>query len=437
MLNQVRAALGGVRRRETDAVDAVEPVDAAPVDDAVSVGEEAVDGDAPSEAAVVPEAVAVGNEDDSPAVQALLPGGLSLRLTLRARPAALARSLALAAACAVTGFLMLTALGHAARHPAHAPDSLARLGWCAVPLAAVALSAVAVFRSETSASPSPALAAIGIGPARLPLLATAQAVLTCVLGSGVALVAFLLLRDHLTAGRPLPAAGVATLLAVAPLTVAGACLAGLRPGRDQVRPILGPAIGIIMVLWGLAAEIMGPDPVGRGHGTVVQLPGGLGPIGPMVLAGWALTVAGPVVAGPGLVHVTGRLLSVWRPRAVRLLAGRALQADAARIGQPLGLLCAAGCAGLSGWALRDADSRPLGALTVLAAAVVLLCPVLALVSATAGARRARAESAGVLTALGAPRGVLRSAALVRTAVLLGVFVPLTLALAWLAVPHHG
>ncbi len=371
-----------------------------------------------------------------PASYGLLPGGLSLRLTLRARPLALLRRLLLAITCAGTGFLLLAALGHAAGHPAHTTNALVRLAWCAVPLAAVTQLAVSVFRLETRAAVTPALAAVGLGPARLPLLAAAQAVVTCVVGSAVALVSFLAFRDRLTGIAPLPAAGTATLLAVVPLAVALACLIALRPRGTRSHNVAGPVWGVASVAAGLAAEIYAAGPTHPSH-HMLPLPGGLGSIAPVALAGWVLVVTGPALAGPGLIHLTGRVLSTYHPGALRLLAGRALQADASRIGRPLGLLSATVCAAASAAALRDPGARPLGALTVLAAAVVLLCAVVALACAVAHAMRARTDTAVVLSTLGAARGLLRSSAVLRTVILVALFAPVIVVLAWLAVPLPG
>lgn len=374
-------------------------------------------------------------EDDPaaflPSPHGLLPGGLSLRLTMRARPLALLRRLLLAAACAATGFLLLAAVSHAAGAPEHPSTALVRLAWCAVPLAAVAQLAVAVSRTETETTPG--LAAVGLGPSRLPLLAAAQTVLTCVLGSAAALVAFLRLRDHLAGTAPLPAAGVATLLAVVPLVASAACVIALRPGRHVTGAVAGPVWGIAATAVGLAAELYARSPARHPHGTI-PLPGGLGSIAPVVLTGWALVVAGPALAGPGLVHLTGRLLSAYHPGALRLLAGRALQADAGRIGRPLGVLSTAVCTVASAYAIRDAASRPLGPLTLLASAVVLLCPAVALAAAMSHARHDRNGTAITLTTLGAAQSLLRSSTLLRTAVLLTVLIPVTATLTWLAIP---
>lgn len=370
-----------------------------------------------------------------PVPYGLLPGGLSLLLILRARRAALLYRLLLAAACAVTGFLLLAAFRHAAGHPAHVSAELFRPAWCVLPLAAVAWYAVAVAADGIRAA-APGLAAAGLGPARLPLLAAAQTVVTCVLGSAVALVAFLGLRGRLTGSAALPAAGVATLLAVVPLVASVACLIASRPRARRTHTMTGLVCGIAAVAVGLAAELHGGTPPHASHGTV-PLPGGLGPMTPLALIGWALVAAGPVVAGPGLVDLTGRLLSAHRPGALRLLSGRALQEDASRIGRPLGVLSAAGCAVVSAAAIHSAAARPPGPLSLLAVAVVVLCPALALACAAAGARHARAEVADTLAALGAAPGLLRSTAVVRAAVLLAVFAASALVLAWLAQPLRG
>ncbi|MFI1418983.1 hypothetical protein ACH4VX_13490 [Streptomyces sp. NPDC020731] len=168
---------------------------------------------------------------------------LALRLTRGAHPAVQLRRLLVASASAGTGFLLLSALGHALGHPGPSSSAL-RLAWCAVPLAATVHFAVAVARTDPGTRPRPGLSAIGLGPARLMALSAAATALSCVLGSMLALLVFLHLRgdltgmpfdgaatDFLAAGRPLPLPAVLTLLALVPLSASAAVAVALRPRR--------------------------------------------------------------------------------------------------------------------------------------------------------------------------------------------------------------
>ncbi|MFD7701038.1 hypothetical protein [Streptomyces caelestis] len=166
---------------------------------------------------------------------------LALRLTRGAHPAVQLRRLLVAAASAGTGFLLLSALGHALNHPDPSASAL-RLAWCAVPLAATAYFAVAVARTDPGTRPRPGLSAIGLGPVRLMAISAATTALSCVLGSALALLVFLQLRgdltgtpfggaaaDFLAAGRPLPMPAALTLLALVPLSASAAVAVALRP----------------------------------------------------------------------------------------------------------------------------------------------------------------------------------------------------------------
>ncbi|MGW2029928.1 hypothetical protein [Streptomyces sp. NPDC001356] len=153
-----------------------------------------------------------------------------------------------------------------------------------------------------------------------------------------------------------------------------------------------------------------------------------------VLLGWLLTATGLVLAAPGLTHLCGRLLQSTRPGALRLLAGRVLMAEAARIGRPLGVVCAVASAGYATTALYDGTgpapaSGPLSALGVLVVAGSTLATLL---TAAVEARQCRAETVAALLRLGAPAGMLRGAAVLRAAALLALFGPLTLGIAALS-----
>ncbi|MFJ8494060.1 hypothetical protein ACIRBZ_37815 [Streptomyces sp. NPDC094038] len=189
--------------------------------------------------------------------------------------------------------------------------------------------------------------------------------------------------------------------------------------------------GIAVLAAGLAVESYAGATETARHTT---LPGGLagGPAG--VLAGWALTALGLILAAPGLTHLCGRLLQSVRPGARRLLAGRVLMAEATRIGRPLGVVCAVASAAFAATALHGGDggAPAFGPLTVLGGLVVAGCTVGTLLIAAVEAHQSRADTTAALLRLGAPATVLRSAAALRTGALLALFGPLTLLIAELA-----
>ncbi|MCM3300701.1 hypothetical protein M4D73_21135 [Streptomyces pseudogriseolus] len=170
---------------------------------------------------------------------------LALRLSLGAQPAVQVRRLLVAGASAGTGFLLLSALGHALTHPDPAASAL-RLAWCTAPLAATVYLAVAVARTDPATRPRPGLSAVGLGPVKLMVISAATTALSCLLGSVLALLVFLQLRGDLTgmpldggareflaAGRPLPMPAALTLLALVPLSASAAAAVSLRP-REPV-----------------------------------------------------------------------------------------------------------------------------------------------------------------------------------------------------------
>ncbi|MDI5965282.1 hypothetical protein [Streptantibioticus silvisoli] len=369
-----------------------------------------------------------------PVSSGLLPGALSLRLALRARPVSAARRLLLAAVSAATGYLLLACLGDAADGPWQSHGALVRLAWCLVPLAVVALLAVAVGRAEVSGGTAAGLATAGFGPARLPQLAAAQVAQAGLLGSAAALVTFVYQREQATDPATLPYAGLATLLLAVPLVTAAACLVALRPRRTWAGTRLTAAVtGVVALAAGVLLVHLAGVPAHGGW----RLPGGLGRIAPATFTGWALALLGTLLAAPGLLALTGLLLSVFRPGARRLLAGRALRGDAGRLGPPVGLLASTAVAAWSAHVMRQHATRPAGHLTLLAAAVVVAGALACLAAAADDARRARATTTRLLTTLGAGPGLLRSTAYLRTAVLLAVCGPLTAVVAWLAVPGVG
>ncbi len=156
---------------------------------------------------------------------------------------------------------------------------------------------------------------------------------------------------------------------------------------------------------------------------------------PGLLVGWALTALGLALMGPGLTHLCGRLLQSARPGALRLLAGRVLMEEAARIGRPLGVVCAVASAAYATAAVYDADGpggSAFGPLSTLGALLVAGCAVATLLTAAVEAKHARADTTAALLRLGAPAGTLRGAAAVRAGALGALFGPLTLAVAELA-----
>ena len=161
----------------------------------------------------------------------------------------------------------------------------------------------------------------------------------------------------------------------------------------------------------------------------LSLSGVLSNHAPGVLGGWMLTALGLVLAGPGLTQLCGLLIAVGRPGAVRLLAGRVLQLEAGRVGRPLGVLCAVAAGGLAAaelYAKSPADgARLLGPLTVLGAALVVICVTASALTAAAESRASRAHANAALARLGAPRRLLRGAAAVRMSVLCLVLGSLT------------
>ncbi|MGW5846395.1 hypothetical protein ACWFQ8_00265 [Streptomyces sp. NPDC055254] len=344
---------------------------------------------------------------------------LALRLARGSRPLVQLRRMLVAAASAGTGFLLLYVLVGAVDRPA---GSFPRLLWALIPLAATVQFAVAVARTDPATRPREGLDAVGLGPVRLLLAAAVSTAVACTLGSAVALAAFLHLRGDLAglpfdgagahllhAEQPLPVAAALTLLALVPLAASAGTALALRP---RVRP---PAPQTVLP-WGITLTACG-----------IAVEAYAGPGGAGVLAGWSLTALGLALAGPGLAHACGTLLLAVRPGALRLLAGRALQEEASRLGPPLGVLCAVGAGALTALALRDRGGMlvPLGPLTGPAAALVALCAAATLLTSAVETRQNRSSGREALLDLGAPAKVLRTAASVRAAALAAVCLPLS------------
>ncbi|MER7566681.1 hypothetical protein ACGFWE_36155 [Streptomyces sp. NPDC048523] len=206
------------------------------------------------------------------------------------------------------------------------------------------------------------------------------------------------------------------------------------PGQDSALPPLpreapkGLPWGVAVLAAGLAVEAYANR---QGTTPAAPLPGGLAGA-PSVLIGWLLTAVGLAVAGPGLTHLCGRLLQSTRPGALRLLAGRVLMAEAARIGRPLGIVCAVTSGAYAMASLYDTAGPEVGPLTTLGLLLVASCTLATLLTAAVEAKHARSDTTAALVRLGAPATMLRSAAALRAGALLALFGPLTLVVAELA-----
>lgn len=371
---------------------------------------------------------------------------LALRLARGAHPLVQLRRLLVAAASAGTGFLLLCTLGHALAHPETAANSVLRLAWCALPLAATVYFAVAVARSDPGTQPRAGLSAVGLGPARLTLLAAISTAIACTLGSMLALLFFLHLRGDLSglpfdgaarellaADRPLPLAATLTLLTWVPLAASAASALALRPRlarpvkdiAQPQEPATAPAglpWGFALLAAGLAVETYAASARGAAGS---RLPGGLTGSPTGVLVGWTLTALGLALAGPGLTYLCGRALQSVRPSAVRLLAGRVLQEEARRVGRPLGVVCAVASGLYAAGVVYGERASGVGPLATLGALLVVGCAVATLVTASFEARQARRHTTEALLRIGAPATALRGAVALRACALLALFGPLT------------
>ncbi|MGW7273907.1 hypothetical protein ACWGH5_25660 [Streptomyces sp. NPDC054864] len=385
---------------------------------------------------------------------------LALRLARGAHPLVQLRRLLVAGASAGTGFLLLCTLGYAMSHPDASGGAVLRLAWCVAPIAATVYFAVTVARTDPATRPRSGLSAVGLGPARLMVLATISTAVACTLGSMVALLFFLHLRGDLSglpfdgagaellaAGQPLPLPAALTLLALVPLLASAGSAAVLRPrtpksnGKQDAHdagpadpnapaaPPSGLPWGVALLAAGLAVETY----ASRSHGASdLRMPGGLTGSPAGVLAGWALTALGLAIAGPGLTFLCGRILQSARPGAMRLLAGRGLQEEARRIGRPLGVLCVVGSGAYAALTLYSGDRPEVGPLTTLGSLLVAGCAVLTLATAAVEAKHARSDTTSALLQLGAPASMLRGTAALRAGTLAAVFGPLTWVVAELA-----
>ena len=347
-----------------------------------------------------------------------------LRLARGYRALDLSRWLLTAAASAAVAALLLRALGWALSTPggpsaAHAWATGARLLWCLPPLAGVGYLAAAWARSvplRRSARLTGLLAA-GAGAVRLRALLAVEIALACAAGTVLGLLGFLALRSHLLelvpAGRldpalgvraSLPAAATATLLAVVPLLGGLAAAAAVRPRDLQPPDASDVALRRPSPLY-LAAAVLVP-----GLGAAVELAAVRAGTDLTALLGGLAAITGIGLAVPALLYGTGMALACGRPRPVRLLAGRGLQAGAWQLGTPLAVLTVSGALAAVAAARLEPARGPLPAVE---AALIALCVLGALLARVAELMGERRRSYASLQRMGAPGVLLRRAALVR------------------------
>ncbi|MFI8854291.1 hypothetical protein ACIGW3_29410 [Streptomyces sp. NPDC053499] len=416
---------------------------------------------------------------------------LTLRLTLAAPPLALLLRLLLVCASAGLGLLLLATLSFALDNPDQRAAALVRLVWCLVPLAVTTHLAAALARTEPGTEARCGLDSAGLGPARLPLLVARTAALPAVAGSAAALLVAARsgiagssgvltvpqLPDAL-ARLPLPELSLptpaaATLLSTVPLLAALAAAWGARPGAPRpwtgtedtgaaaaasaagagsetratteprkVSCRVGLLVGAVLTAGGLllgayaARDAAAGGSPGLGGWTFPAEDVAASPLA----AGWLLAAFGLVLAGPGLVMLSGRLLGAVRPGPVRLLTGRTLIREAPFLGRELGALSAVGAAlvALVRARLTDAGAAVLpGPLVGASVALSGCCVAGAALAALVRARRARAPLRELLERIGAPRGLVRAVTLLRACVTSVVFAgPAVLAGMFTALPPH-
>ncbi|MER8187415.1 hypothetical protein [Kitasatospora sp. NPDC094015] len=358
---------------------------------------------------------------------------LYLRMARGYRIHDLGRWLLTAAAAAVLAAFLLRALGRALGDPAGA--SLPRLLWCLPPLLAVGWLAAVAARAVPGQHPEriAGLTAAGAGTRRIRALIAGETALACVLGSSIALLLFLVLRNDIAdaslaadlgMGTPLPSAAPITLLALVPLA-GGLAAAGAVSAPEQLvgRPTELPApafhplrialpLGLTVV--GTALELYGLRPGAAQDGRPIDLPAGMGSASSALLIGWSLAALGLALLTGPLLALAGRLLALGRPTPLRLLAGRGLTAQAGRLAAPLAVLALTLAVVLTG--ARQWTGHP-GTAEALPAAEGIL-----LVGCAAGAaafrlielRAARRPVTDDLLRLGAAPGLLVGAVALRT-----------------------
>ncbi|MCE7079988.1 hypothetical protein [Streptomyces sp. ST2-7A] len=417
---------------------------------------------------------------------------LAVRLARRGPLPLLARRAPLFLAAGGTCLLLLGVLADALDHRGTAGNSALSVIGCLLPLAATGHLAATLARAHPSPSIRSELGALGAGRGRTAAMIGASSGVFALLGCLPAVALFLYGRAIVdgtgNAPAPLPPLGTPTLVALVPLVVAGsAALAARLPvehrrsatptvpapvaavtgpgnhfpgaasgaagavasrGTDRGRtsaaggppvpavPAGGPSFsaGAALIGAGVALTALtapgGPGHPGAGPWELSGVPAG---IGPGVVFGWALVLIGTVVAGPGLLALCGRLLSLRRPGVRRMLAGRALLVDAPHRGRAFGVLVAASATVPTGLGLLS----PPGALTALGLGVTVFAALAAVPVAGGADRWERAEDRETLSVLGAPRAMAREVVLLR--LLVGVPVALLAAtlVAWLLVLPFG
>ncbi|MFX4291364.1 hypothetical protein [Streptomyces bohaiensis] len=367
-----------------------------------------------------------------------------------ARPHAHLRRLTLAGAAGGAGFLLLAALAHAAAAPENAAQGLALLAWSALPVAATAQLAASVARADPVSEPRSALDAVSLGVSRQRTHAALSTTLAAGTGTLLALLLFLQLTGRLGSaaffdgavlglpadGGRVPLGGALTLLVLVPVIVALAAALAV-PDREG-----GATTGALP--WGAALVAAGAAVSGYAaavsDGGRASLPGPLGDVPSGVPAGWGLSLAGVMLASPGLTRAASRLLTLGSPGALRLLAGRSLQKEAGRLGMQLGTVAVtlAALFVVAGLGPADSGSAPFGVLGALGAVVVLVAVGGAALTTAATLRSARAPVTRTLRELGASPRLLRRTRLVRAGALFAVFAPLTWSTALLlALPLPG
>ena len=337
-------------------------------------------------------------------------------------PFDLLRWLLTTAAAATAAALLLRALGRALTSPAASTAAVDRLLWCLPALAALGYLSAAWARSLPLQRPErvAGLVAAGAGPVRVRLLLAGEAALACAVGALLALAGFLVLRAHLLELLPgtrldpalgtsadLPAAGTTTLLAVVPLLGGIAAAAAVRPAdllprdsADRVQP--RPSVPYLAVALALPPA-----------GTAMELTG-LHTGGDLaVRAGWVLGVAGIAAAVPVLLYAAGWLLAAGRPQAVRLLAGRGLQAQSWQLGTPLAVLAVSGALGAVALSRTLDGHGSIGPLPVIEAALLAVCVLGALLTRVVELFTARRAAAASFRRMGAGGGLLLRAAALR------------------------
>ncbi|MEV7179466.1 hypothetical protein [Kitasatospora sp. NPDC093679] len=358
-----------------------------------------------------------------------------LRLVRGYRALDLARWLLTATAAATAAAFLLRSLGRALGEPA--ATSVPRLLWCLPALAAVGWLSAAAARAVPAQHPEriAGLAAAGYGPVRIRLLIAVETALAAALGSVLALLLFLVLRNDIAGpglaadvglGSSLPAAAPVTLLVLVPLVAGCAAAAAVPltdalPGRTVVARSTGfhparIAVPVGLTVVGMALELYGLRPGAEQDGRPVDLPAHLGSVGTAALVGWALTALGLALLTAPLLALAGRVLALRRPGPVRLLAARSLTAEARPLAGPLAVLVLGLAVLVAALGYGDEPDLPVGAAVLL----VTGCAAGAVVARALEIRAARREVTAALVRLGAEPATLRAAVAVRAAAAVGV-----------------